>query len=129
MFGRARILLTMAACMLAMTPVAAQAPAPATTAFDGTYTGVSRTFEGAMGGGRTRGCQPSLERAPAPLTIVNGTARWGKSIADGSVSPQGVLVMHLRNGVRFDGQIDGRGTVTGRLSGNCSYQGGLAEEG
>jgi hypothetical protein len=120
MLGRATILFAILASASAM-PAAAQAPAP-TTAFDGTYAGVSRSFEGTMSGGRTRGCRPSLERAPAPLTIANGTARWGKSIADGSVSPQGALVMHVRNGARFDGQIDGRGTVTGRLSGTCSYQ-------
>jgi hypothetical protein len=120
MLGRATILLAILASALAM-PATAQAPAPTTT-FDGTYTGVSRTFEGNMGGGRTRGCRPSLERAPAPLTIVNGIARWGKTTADGSVSPHGVLVMHVRNGARFDGQIDDRGTVTGRLSGTCSYQ-------
>ena len=40
MFGRTKILLTITACAFA-TPVAAQAPAPTTTAFDGTYTGVS----------------------------------------------------------------------------------------
>lgn len=43
MFDRARMALTIAGCLLA-TPVAAQAPAT-TTAFDGTYYGVSRTFE------------------------------------------------------------------------------------
>jgi hypothetical protein len=42
MSGGASILVTIAACMGA-TPVAAQAPAT-TTAFDGTYVGVSRTF-------------------------------------------------------------------------------------
>jgi len=39
MFGRARVLLTIAASVLAM-PVAAQTPAPTTAAFDGTYVGV-----------------------------------------------------------------------------------------
>jgi hypothetical protein len=90
MLGRATILLAILLAILtpaSAMPAAAQAPAPTTTAFDGTYAGVSRTFEGTMGGGRTRGCLPNLERAPAPLTIANGTARWGKSIADGSVSP------------------------------------------
>jgi hypothetical protein len=47
MLGGARILVTIAACMSAIS-VAAQAPAPTTTAFDGTYVGVSRTFEGNM---------------------------------------------------------------------------------
>ena len=48
MSDRTIVLWTIAACMLA-TPVAAQAPAPAptTTAFDGTYVGVSRTARSA----------------------------------------------------------------------------------
>jgi hypothetical protein len=41
MFGLTTILLMVAVRMLA-TPVAAQAPAPATTAYDGTYVGVLR---------------------------------------------------------------------------------------
>jgi hypothetical protein len=63
------------------------------------------------------------ERPAAPLTIVNGVARtaWGGT-AEGSVSPQGALVMHAPNGARIEGQIDGRGTVTGRLTSACSYQ-------
>jgi hypothetical protein len=125
MFGRARILLTMAACMLVVTPVAAQAPAPITTAFDGTYIGVSRTLEGTMTNYSTRQCPPSGR--VAPLTIVNGIARTaGLGTAEGSVSPQGVLVMRalagFAAGSRFEGQIDSQGTVTGRFTGNCSYQ-------
>jgi hypothetical protein len=34
----------------------------------------------------------------------------------GTVSPQGVVVMRLPNGVRFDGQIDNQGTITGQTS-------------
>jgi hypothetical protein len=58
-----------------------------------------------------------------PLTIVNGSARsaWGAP-AEGSVSPQGVLVMRTPTGCRFDGQIDGKGIVTGRWNCTCSYQ-------
>jgi hypothetical protein len=44
MFGRTRILLTIWACVFSV-PVAAQAPAPTTTQFDGTYNGISLTFE------------------------------------------------------------------------------------
>ncbi len=120
MFARAVVPLTIAACAFAM-PVAAQAPAP-TTAFDGTYTGV-RTLEGTMTGpsSRTRSCPPS--GPTAPLTIVNGVARtaWGGT-AEGSVTPQGTLVMHAPNGARIEGQIDGHGAVTGRLTSACSYQ-------
>jgi len=119
MFGRGAILLTGLASVWAL-PVAAQAPAPTTTAFDGAYAGVSRTLEGTMlGGSRTRGCLPSGQAAP--LTIVNGSARtaWAGATAEGSVTPQGALVMHA---ARFEGQIDSRGSVTGRFSGGCSYQ-------
>ena len=114
-------------------PVAAQAPAPAptTTAFDGTYVGVSRTFQGTTGSSHTgpvttvtRGCTPNGE--PGPLTIAGGVVRYNGSTlrpgtAEGSVNAQGVLVMHGQLGTRFDGQIDGRGTLTGRFTGECSY--------
>jgi hypothetical protein len=105
------------------TPVAAQAPAT-TTAFDGTYAGVSRTFEGRMYAdeNETRNCVPNGQ--PGPLTIASGVARWQGRVSafEGSVNGQGVLVMHGPLGSRFDGQIDGRGTVTGRLTSHCGYQ-------
>jgi hypothetical protein len=41
--------------------------------------------------------------------------------AEGSVNAQDVLVLHTPNGQRLDAQIDGRGTVTGRFTGSCSY--------
>ncbi len=112
MFGRARILLTIAACAVAM-PAAAQAPA---------YAGVSRTLEGTMGF-PTGKCSSQGGAGAPSLAIVNGIARsaWGTP-AEGSVSPQGVLVMRTTAGIRFDGQIDGKGTVTGRWAGSCSYQ-------
>jgi hypothetical protein len=120
MFGRATLLM-ISACALAL-PVAAQAPAPTTTAFDGTYAGVSRTLEGTMGFSNGKCSSQGGAGAPS-LTIANGIAqsRWGAP-AEGSVTPQGVLVMKTTMGVRFDGQIDGKGTVTGRWNGNCSYQ-------
>ena len=119
MFGRAGTLLTIAACAFAL-PVAAQAPAPTTTAFDGTYTGV-RTLESTMAAHSTRQCPPN--GPTAPLTIVNGVARtaWGGT-AEGSVTPQGAVVIHAPNGAKIEGQIDARGTVTGRLTSACSYQ-------
>ena len=72
------------------------------------------------------GCAPS--GGVAPLTIVNGIARtpWGRPAeAEGPVSSQGVLVMRTPDGHRFDGQINGEGTVTGRFGGRpggCTYQ-------
>jgi hypothetical protein len=121
MFGRQIVLLTIVACTSAI-PAAAQAPAQTTTVFDGTYVGVSRTFEEdstpfRAGATWTRYC-PEPDGPPVPLTIVNGTAKAGK--LEGSVSQQGVLVM--RSGRRFDGRIDSQGTVRGRSTGNCSYQ-------
>jgi hypothetical protein len=117
------ILLTMATCALAL-PAAGQAPAPTTTALDGTYYGVSRTFEEdstpfRAGATWTHYC-PQPFGPPGALTIVNGTAKAGK--LEGSVSPQGVLVMRNSWGVHFDGRIDSQGTVRGRSTGGCDYQ-------
>jgi hypothetical protein len=115
--------LTIAASGLAM-PAAAQAPAPTTTAFDGTYVGLSRTFEGRMvADNRIGGCIPSGQ--PGPLTIAGGVARFPTFRAgtwEGSVNGQGVLVMHGPLGERIDAQIDAHGAVTGRATGGCSYQ-------
>jgi hypothetical protein len=52
-----------------------------------------------------------------------GTVPSAGGTAEGSVNAQGVLVvMHGPFGMRFDGQIDGRGAVTGRLTSYCGYQ-------
>jgi hypothetical protein len=127
MLDRTIVLGTIAACMLA-TPVAAQAPAPTTTAFDGTYVGVSQTFEGSIygPGTPTRGCTTNGQ--PGPLTIAGGVVRFSGfsasgSTAEGSVNAQGLLVLHTPYGSRIDAQIDGRGAVTGRFTGGvCSYK-------
>jgi hypothetical protein len=71
---RGKGILYIAALTLA-TPADAQAPAPTTTAFDGTYFGVSRTFEEDPAGrqGWLRGCSfLVLGGPPPPLKIVNG---------------------------------------------------------
>jgi hypothetical protein len=99
------------------------ARAQSATAFDGTYQGVSRTVEATgMMNYKTTTCTPNGK--PGPLTISNGVARAGAADnpMEGSVSAQGALVMHLRNGVEFEGRIDGAGRATGRLTGGCSYQ-------
>jgi len=128
MLDRTIVLWTIAAFAWA-TPVAAQGPAPAptTTAFDGTYAGVSRTLEGTMLNQSTR-CPPLAQAGP--LTIVGGVARTalgntsyvGGGTAEGSVTLQGVLVLRTPFGERIDAQIDGRGTVTGRYNSACNYQ-------
>jgi hypothetical protein len=116
MFGRVTAL-TIAACSFAG-PVIAQAPAPTTTAFDGTYAGGS--MESSVYGSDTaRGCR--VYGAPDTLTITNGVA-WslGAGHWEGSVSEQGRLVMRRLNAARLDGQIDSQGTVRGQISSyNC----------
>jgi hypothetical protein len=121
MLSRRKTLVAIAVWALAM-PAAAQEPTPPTTAFDGTYIGGSRTFEEATqpefeGHTWSRFC-PQFGR-PATLTIVNGIARSGK--AEGSVSPQGNLVMR-DFWSHIDGRVDGQGTVRARVTGNCNYQ-------
>jgi hypothetical protein len=140
MLDRTIVLWTIAACMSAI-PVAAQAPAPTTTAFDGTYVGVSRTVEGFVVS--PPGAGPTGQRAssggnpendgfscmwngqPGPLTIANGVARYSGRVGwpEASVNAQGVLVMRRPDGGRLDALIDERGTMTGRIwtGGGCSY--------
>ena len=114
MFGWTKVLLTFAACMLAM-PVFAQAPVQ-TTAFDGKYAGVSRDVSKNPSAHRANNCPQS--GVPGPLTIANGVARWrGGDSWEGTVSPSGVIVMRAPNGGRFDGQIDAQGAITGQISG------------
>ena len=100
--------------------VGAQSPAPAassTSAFDGTYVGVSaennsrgNTLAGRranpQGYGGARSC--STFRAPAKLTIASGLARvrWGDRTLEGQVTPQGALTMTTGYGQHFDGRID-----------------------
>jgi hypothetical protein len=125
MLDRTIVLGTIAACMLA-TPVAAQAPAPAptTTAFDGTYVGVSRIAAGTITGDGTMLPCTRNNGQPGPLTIAGRTARFQSPYGtyEGSVNAQGVLVLHGPYGNRIDAQLDSRGTVNGRLTSFCSYQ-------
>ena len=74
---------------------------------------------------KTRNCTPNGQ--PALLTIAGGVPRYNGSNLyqttwEGSVNAQGVLVMQAPRGGRLEAQIDGRGTVTGGLTGPpCSY--------
>jgi hypothetical protein len=87
-----------------------------TTAFDGTYQGISHNSASAASqltggtGGRktvditTPGCQPI--DAPPPLTVKNGLAQFqtmGVTFA-GYVTPQGQLTMHSGYGATLTGQ-------------------------
>jgi hypothetical protein len=121
--------------LVAALPVNAQSPPPAattTSAFDGTYVGVSaennsrgNTLAGRranpQGYGGARGC--STFRAPAKLTIANGLARvqWGDRTLEGQVTPQGALTMTTGYGQRFDGRIDDQHMVKGQFVGSCAY--------
>jgi hypothetical protein len=113
MFGRARTLLTIALCVLG-TPVAAQALAP-TTPFDGRYVGVSlEVSKSASHAGRC----PAANGRPAPLVIANGVVRTaGKEWWEGTVSPQGAIVMRNPNSMRVDALIDAQGTIRAQYSG------------
>jgi hypothetical protein len=116
MFGCVRVSLVIAASMVLALPVAAQAPTPTTTAFDGTYAGVSREVSKVRSGGTAGNC--GVNGVPGALTIANGAVRSrGGGGWEGTVSPQGVLVMRSPNASRFDGQIDSQGTVRGQVGG------------
>ena len=86
------------ACVLcALAALTASVPALAqsqtTTAFDGTYRGVSRTIEGGSSGGSgsTRAC--ISDGVPATLIITSGAARntATQNPMQGSVTPKGYL--------------------------------------
>jgi hypothetical protein len=74
-------------------------------------------FGDALDAPSTRYCSPNSR--PEPLTIAGGVASWRGT--EGSVNAQGVRVLHPGLGAPIDAQIDGRGTVTGRMTSFCSY--------
>ena len=108
------------------TQVAAQAPRPATTAFDGKYTGVSKeVFKYSPNPGGAHFCTLPNNDPPPPLLITNGVVQeaiaggpeWG-----GTITPQGALVLHNKRFTRLDGQIDNQGNIRGLISGTfCAY--------
>ena len=84
--------------------------ASTTTAFDGTYRGLSNRSASTAGSGKkafeptTTGCQPF--DAPPTLTVTNGLAQFqamGVTFA-GYVTPQGHLTMHSGYGATLTGQ-------------------------
>jgi hypothetical protein len=81
------------------------APAPAPTMpFDGDYIGVSRESSGI-------GCPPNA--VPATLIIRNGVVL---GLWQGTVGPQGAIVMRNPKFTRVDAQIDPQGTIRGQLN-------------
>ena len=97
--------------------LAAPLHARAQAAFDGTYIGVS----GATGQGGTVNCPPVP--TPAPLTISAGTVR--SAVADsfeGTIGPDGRVVLHGKGSIRYDGQIDSTGTLkVGGSTPRCTF--------
>jgi hypothetical protein len=117
MSGQAKVLLTIASLALA-TPVAAQAPAPPPTAFDGNYVGVSAHIGKSTGHGR----QCPREHAPDPLTITNGAVHSSaKDRWTGTVTPQGSVVLRNKRSMRVDAQIDAQGAIKGRYQGPACF--------
>jgi hypothetical protein len=93
---------------LAVSAMALAAPihARAQAAFDGTYIGVS----GTTGQGGTVNCPPVP--TPAPLTVSAGTVRSAVAGSfDVTVGADGRVVLHGKESIRYDGQIDPTGTL------------------
>jgi hypothetical protein len=113
-------------------PAVAQAQSAAGARFDGTYRFVSSakvTESYTAKGGQSAPCP---DRAPGPLTIARGQARYlsetGRDL-NGTVGPQGELVMRAvepgsGRAIELDvnGRIDAAGTARARQRGfGCSY--------
>ena len=113
MFGRTKVFLTIA-LSAAVSPLAAQTSAP-TTAFDGTYAGVSREVSKSPSAPRAK-CPPS--GALAPLTIRSGSVvSSGPAAWEGTVGPDGVLLLRNERSLRVDGRIDAQGTIRAQYAG------------
>jgi hypothetical protein len=92
------------------------APAPApTTPFDGDYRGVSA--EVSDSGSNEHRCDPHALRPPRPLTITNGVVFSDKQWWEGTVSPQGTVVIHNPKWNRVDARVDSQGTIRGQYGG------------
>jgi hypothetical protein len=97
------------------------AAAQATSAFDGTYAGVSNTQTSGVSG-----CDP-FNRTPRPLTVRNGVAQfWGGSLDlfHGDVSSHGDFKMWDMFANIIIGKIDPSGKATGNSSvgsGGCTF--------
>jgi hypothetical protein len=112
MSWRIQALLTIAGFLLTA-PVTAQA-AGHTSAFDGTYAGVS--MDVSKTNRESTHCPQG--GTPQPLTITHGVVKpsSGKGWT-GTVSPQGSLVIRNQYAMHVHAQIDPQGTVTGEYHG------------
>ena len=125
MFGRPRTLLAIAACML-MTPVAAQAPAPTTTAFDGKYAGTATlTTPGRKGTSRGLNCGTITS---VDMTITGGRVvireimfNGGMPTYRGSVNVTGEVAASRPPNGTVSGTIHDKVFTGQRLEGRCSF--------
>jgi len=105
---------------------AAGSSANTTTAYDGTYAGVSVQKVASVmssGGEGSASCPNySINDLPA-MTISNGLAQVQtvNRTFQGYVTPQGALAMSSGRGQRFEGQIDNQNVLAGNLLGQCAY--------
>jgi hypothetical protein len=85
--------------------------------FDGWYSGISRDV--LDGGNSGHNCDPHALTPPGALTIRNGVVGIpGFPSWEGTVSPQGALVIRDKLFSRVDGQIDPQGTIRGQYTGD-----------
>ena len=83
---------------------------------DGTYAGVSGK---SLGG--TVNCPPVP--TPAPLTISNGAAQSQSGGFQGTVAPDGNVVLHDKDNNRYQGTIDGTGLLkVGGGTPRCNFE-------
>jgi hypothetical protein len=106
--------------LMSATPAGAQSPEP-TTAFDGTYAGVSMHVTKAT----RESAKCPYGGVPTPLTIKNGLVGppSGKGWR-GTVNFQGTVVMQNQYAMHVHAQIDAQGNVTGQYTGpqcNVTY--------
>ena len=105
--------------IIAVSLTAAAAQAQTVAVFDGTYNGVSATVQ--KFGSMNASCRPPDFPVPSTLTVSNGTARTAGGL-QGTVSPQGALLMRGSDNVLREGQIDAQGNATLKFSGTqCLY--------
>jgi hypothetical protein len=103
--------LWLSVALLTAAPALAQ-----TTKFDGTYAGVSGQ---SLGG--TVNCPPVP--TPAPLTITNGTIQSQSGGFQGTVGPDGNVVLHDKGSNRYQGTINGTGLLkVGGGTPRCNFE-------
>ncbi|HEX6441791.1 MAG TPA: hypothetical protein VF007_06350 [Stellaceae bacterium] len=92
--------------------------AQGTTAFDGTYRGVSVTVAkySANNPYREGRCPPPSHPRPATLRIANGVVRGGPF--EGTIASDGALKMRTESAFVVEGRIDGQGSLRAQGSGS-----------